>query len=150
MHGEGPALLEPFARDLRLSVEREMGEELHVGPFRQRRSARAVVRLGQLEASLRLIGLERQPAPVILNWVSLADEPLKVIRLPSDRFDPSRLLPDAPSAIDALRNLLETILEASGATPLPDADGARGRPFAPFASLALYHDQVLMVGRTES
>ncbi|MCZ6784096.1 MAG: rhomboid family intramembrane serine protease [Proteobacteria bacterium] len=95
------------------------------------------------------------PKPVlivdlILNWVSLADEPLKVIRLPSDRFDPSRLLPDAPSSIDALRNLLETILEASGATPLPDADGARGRPFAPFASLALYHDQVLMVGRTES
>jgi len=95
-------------------------------------------------------GLSARPVllvDLVLNWMVLDGEPLKVIRLRSDRFDPVRLVPDAqPGArLDALKKLLARLLRASGATPLPDGEAARGEPFASHADLDAYHREVLMV-----
>jgi len=93
-------------------------------------------------------GLAERPVllvDLVLNWMSLADEPLKVIRLRSDRFDPRRVVPDAGSAVEALRSLLAHLLDASDATPLPDPDAARGRPFASYPELERYQREVLRV-----
>jgi membrane associated rhomboid family serine protease len=90
------------------------------------------------------------PKPVILldlilNWMSLSDEPLRIIRLRGDRFDPRRLAPDHAAPVDALRAIVEKLLRASKATPLPDLQSAKGLPFAGFDDLETYHRDVLMV-----
>jgi membrane associated rhomboid family serine protease len=80
---------------------------------------------------------------VILNWVSLPGEPLKVIRFRSDEFNPRALAPDAHSVIVALRAVLAEILRRSGAVPLPDADAASGKRFATCSDLTAYQRSVL-------
>jgi membrane associated rhomboid family serine protease len=90
------------------------------------------------------------PKPVILvdlilNWMSLADEPLRIIRLRGDRFDPRALVPDQSSPVDALRAIIARLLKESNATPLPDLQSAKGLPFAGCDDLATYHRDVLMV-----
>ncbi len=90
------------------------------------------------------------PKPVIildliLNWMSLADEPLRIIRLRGDRFDPRRLAPDHAAPVDALRAIVERLLRESKATALPDLQSAKGLPFAGFDDLESYHRDVLMV-----
>jgi hypothetical protein len=82
---------------------------------------------------------------VILNWRAGADEPLRLIRMRSDRFDPCQLVAEAPSPLDAVRQIVGTLLERSDALPLPDAKSARGLPFASFVSLASYQRSVLSV-----
>jgi hypothetical protein len=67
---------------------------------------------------------------------------LRVVRLESTRFDP-RTVVGGEDAMEAFRVLLEQILEASEAVPLPDPDGARGRPFRSFPSLDAYQQKVL-------
>jgi hypothetical protein len=92
-------------------------------------------------------GLGAKPVIVIdlvLNWMSLTDEPLRVIRLRSDRFDPRRLMPEAQQPLDALRAFAQRLLEASDATPLPDQQSVLGMPFAAFRSMESYHRDVLM------
>ncbi len=92
-------------------------------------------------------GLQAKPVVVvdlILNWLALGGEPLEVLRLRSDRFDPRRLA-EAASPVDALRALLGLILSGSHATELPDRDAALGDPFRFFASLADYEREVLNV-----
>ncbi|MFI5216577.1 MAG: rhomboid family intramembrane serine protease [Candidatus Limnocylindria bacterium] len=90
------------------------------------------------------------PKPVILvdlilNWMSMSDEPLRIIRLRGDRFDPRRLEPDHTAPVDALRAIIARLLRESNATPLPDLQAAQGLPFAGFDDLASYHRDVLMV-----
>jgi hypothetical protein len=90
------------------------------------------------------------PKPVImvdliLNWMSLADEPLRIIRLRGDRFDPRRLAPEHAAPVDALRAVIARLLRESNATPLPDLASAKGLPFAGFDGLESYHRDVLMV-----
>ena len=90
------------------------------------------------------------PKPVILvdlilNWMSLADEPLRIIRLRGDRFDPRKLAPEQTVPVDALRAVIAKLLKESNATPLPDLQSAKGLPFAGFDDLASYHRDVLMV-----
>jgi hypothetical protein len=82
---------------------------------------------------------------LILNWMSLADEPLRIIRMRGDRFDPRRLAPEHAAPVDALRAIIERLLRESNATPLPDLQSARGLPFAGFDDLTSYHRGVLMV-----
>jgi hypothetical protein len=89
------------------------------------------------------------PKPVILvdlilNWMSLADEPLRIIRLRGDRFDPRSLAPEHAAPVDALRASSRGC-STSHATPLPDLQSARGLPFAGFDDLASYHRDILMV-----
>jgi hypothetical protein len=91
-------------------------------------------------------GLSDKPVilvDLVLNWMDVPDEPLKVIRLRSDGFDPRRLC-ESGSALEALRGALERILTSSGATSLPSAEAARGRPFQSFPDLAGYQRTVLM------
>ena len=90
------------------------------------------------------------PKPVILvdlvtNWVSLRDEPLEVVRLRGDRFDPRRLAPHHDSPLEALREFLHQLQENTSATPLPDLDAVKGRPFAVLDDLSTYQRDVLMV-----
>lgn len=82
---------------------------------------------------------------LVLNWMSLTAEPLKVIRLRADRFDPRRLVEGSSVPLDALRAFVARLLRAADATPLPDLQSASGMPFAAFPDLASYHRDVLMV-----
>jgi len=90
------------------------------------------------------------PKPVILvdlvlNWMTPKSEMLRVIRLRGDQFDPRRVLAGQGSAADSLRVFVKTVLERSNAIPLPDREGALGRPFASFDELAIYQRAVLLV-----
>jgi len=93
-------------------------------------------------------GLSKKAVVVVdavLNWRSPPDEPLKTIRFRSDEFSPRALAPAADSAVEALRAVLAEILSRSGATPLPDAEAASGRPFATYPSLDAYQRAALKV-----
>jgi membrane associated rhomboid family serine protease len=87
---------------------------------------------------------------LILNWVSLTGEPLRLIRLRTDRYDPRPLVRDATDPLQALRVLVSKLLEDTGAIPLPDLQSVRGAPFAAFDSLNEYQTHVLMVGDGKS
>jgi membrane associated rhomboid family serine protease len=92
-------------------------------------------------------GLSEKPVLIIdlvLNWMSVGDEPLKVIRLYSNRFNPKRLSPDAASPLAALQAFAAELMQRSGATPLPGADAVSGNPFASYPSLDAYQREVLM------
>lgn len=98
-------------------------------------------------------GLGDKPVIVVdlvLNWMTPANETLRVIRLRGDRFDPRRLVEGASSPVEALRGALRTIVERSGTTPLPDPDSACGSPFATFADLTQYQRTVLLVEAPET
>jgi membrane associated rhomboid family serine protease len=82
---------------------------------------------------------------LVLNWISLTAEPLKAIRLRGDRFDPRRLATDCEEPLDALRAIIQRLLEKSDAIPLPDLQSVCGMPFAAFPSLGAYQRDVLMV-----
>jgi membrane associated rhomboid family serine protease len=95
-------------------------------------------------------GISAKPVIVVdllLNW-SAQDEPLRVIRLRGDRFDPCKLCAEPARPVDALRDIVDRLLAASEARPLPDLRSARGRPFAGFASLEDYERDVLTLGAT--
>jgi len=83
---------------------------------------------------------------LILNWVSLSRDPLRLIRMRTDRFDPRQLVPSASDPLQALRAILNRLLEQSDAIPLPDLQSVQGTPFAAFETLAEYQAHVLMVG----
>jgi hypothetical protein len=90
------------------------------------------------------------PKPVLVidlaaNWLSLDDETLRIVRLRSDRFDPTALFPEAGGSLAAMRMLLEAMLGRSAAVPLPAREAALGRPFAHFDDLASYERAVLEV-----
>lgn len=70
---------------------------------------------------------------------------LRCVRLRSSRFDP-RAVVGGEVAMEALRTMIDRLLEGSEAVPLPDPEGARGRPFASFDSIAAYERQVLGIG----
>lgn len=96
-------------------------------------------------------GISNRPVIVVdlvMNWKSArSSEPLKVIRLRADKFDPRRLIDQrgSPSPLDAMRLFIEQLLEKTDATPLPDLQAARGLPFASFSDLESYHRHVLSV-----
>ena len=82
---------------------------------------------------------------LVLNWISLTAETLNVIRLRGDRFDPRRVATACEEPLDALRAIIQRILDESEAIPLPDLQSACGMPFAAFPNLTDYHRDVLMV-----
>ncbi len=91
-------------------------------------------------------GLAEKPVlvvDVVLNWLAVANEPLKLVRLRSDGFDPRSIVPDEGSALESLRAMLDQLLSGSGATPLPDRSGALGDPFATFENIESYNRSVL-------
>jgi hypothetical protein len=92
-----------------------------------------------------------RPKPVVIvdlvgNWMAPADEPLKVIRLRSDRFDPRKLVPGESAGFQALKIWIGKLVAQSGAVPLPDATAVAGEPFPTFESLEAYEREVLGAG----
>jgi membrane associated rhomboid family serine protease len=82
---------------------------------------------------------------LVLNWMSETPEPLRVIRMRGDQFDPRRFSPGHDSPLDAMRSFTAQLLERSNATALPDTRSVQGTPFASFADLASYHRTVFSV-----
>ena len=72
-------------------------------------------------------------------------EPIRVIRMRGDRFDPRRFSPGHDSPLDAMRVFTVRLLERSNATALPDTRSVQGTPFASFTDLASYHRTVFSV-----
>jgi membrane associated rhomboid family serine protease len=96
-------------------------------------------------AAAAVEGLGEKPVVVIdlvINWLSAA-EPLKVIRLRSDQFDPTQLVPGPANQLEALRKFLSDLIRVSNATPLPNFNAATGAPFQVFSGLADYQRDVL-------
>jgi len=93
-------------------------------------------------------GLASKPVLIvdlIVNWNDTESGPLQLLRLRSDGFDARSLVPGVTRSVDAFRALLEQLLARTRAVPLPDLDGARGRPFRHYADLASYQREVLQV-----
>ena len=82
---------------------------------------------------------------LVLNWMSESSEPLRVIRMRGDWFDPRQFSPGHDSPLDAMRNFTTLLLEQSNATALPDIRSVQGAPFASFSNLASYQRTVLSV-----
>jgi len=92
-------------------------------------------------------GLSDKPVLIVdlvLDWKASAGDRLRVIRMRADRFDPRRVVPGVESPLEALRQMIATVLGRSKGVPLPDPDAARGMPFASFPELALYQRLVLL------
>jgi len=100
-------------------------------------------------------GMAEKPVVVVdlvVNW-GMAQGPMKLIRLRSDRYDPRVLVqgiarasasnPAELSALEALRIFLREVLAQSNAQPLPNAAAASGEAMVAFDSLAEYHREVL-------
>ncbi len=95
-------------------------------------------------------GLGPRPVLVIdfvLNWRGDASEPLKSIRLRSDRFDPLTFSPDAAHPLEALTRWIGTLEARTNAACLPSRDVLAGT-FARFADLASYEREVLLAEST--
>jgi membrane associated rhomboid family serine protease len=94
-----------------------------------------------------ITGLSDKPVLIVdlvLDWKASAGDRLRVIRMRADRFDPRRVVPGVDSPLEALRQMVATVLGRSKGVPLPDPDAARGMPFASFPELALYQRLVLL------
>ena len=91
-------------------------------------------------------GLGLRPVLVldlVLNCSGDRSEPLKSIRLRSDRFDPLAFSPGGPNPLEALTSWIAALESATGATCLPTRDVLAGR-FGRFPDLAAYERDVLM------
>ena len=91
-------------------------------------------------------GLGPRPVLVIdfvLNWRGGASEPIKSIRVRSDRFDPLAFVSAAANPLEALTRWVASIEAESDAALLPTRDILDGR-FARFADLSAYVRDVLM------
>jgi len=82
---------------------------------------------------------------LVLNWSGETSEPLKVIRLRGDQFDPRQFATETLSALDAMRFLTTELLARTDAVALPDARSVKGSPFASFADLTEYQRTVLSI-----
>ena len=92
-------------------------------------------------------GLDAKPVLVVdlvAGWRKPPSEPLRIVRLRGDRFDPRKLFDSAGSPVDALRELVDRPLGETGAEPLPDLRAARGRPFAGVRDLTAFEEDVLV------
>jgi hypothetical protein len=95
-------------------------------------------------------GLSRRAVVLIdlaLDWTADGEKPLTVLRLRSDRYDPRALIGSAGSPLQAIGQLVSTLLTRTRALPLPDPGSARGEPFKIFRDLAGYEEQVLRAER---
>jgi len=74
---------------------------------------------------------------------------LRVVRLKSSAFDPRKLAGDFEDPAAALRAVLDDLLRATEAVPLPDPQAAVGRPFAVFSSIEAYEREVLSAAQAD-
>lgn len=94
-------------------------------------------------------GIATRPILVVdlaLNWTDAAGEPLKVIRLRSDQFDPRRFEPGEVNPLEALTAWVRRLQIRTEATCLPSRDILEG-VFARYDSVEAYENEVLMAMR---
>jgi hypothetical protein len=120
-----------------LMIEIEGGDKRKI-PF-ERVDAVSVVAVNGLGEKFVIV------VDLVLNWMSKPSEPLKVIRLRGDQFDPCQFATGQDSPLDAMRSFTTRLLNRSNATALPDARSVQGMPFASFADLSSYHRTVLAI-----
>jgi len=171
----GPTPAEPTARDS-VGVEGAASEPIEVVPMVAREGAPRTLRVmeavpvgldgdtlavevrGQRRrlslADVQAIGVggirppEASPflvVDLVLDSILSEGSSVRVVRLLSNRFDP-RPLTGQEQPLAAFRALLEHLVRASEAIPLPDPEGAVGRPFRSFGSLDAYERDVLGAG----
>jgi hypothetical protein len=102
----------------------------------------------QAMAVAAVSGLSVRPVLVmdlVLNWDADPAEPFKVIRIRGNNFDPLLLSPEAPSPLQALKDMIATLSQRSGAKALPSEAAVSGDPFLRFDDIAQYEQAVLGV-----
>ena len=149
---EPPASAEPATQfpGVRIAhaVPQSLGEEELVvyvsgkGPSRLAYGRITAVSL----AAVRGLG----PKPVVLVDLLLSGpqpgpEPLVLVRLRSDQFDPRKLIASSAGPLEALLALVEALLKRTRGAALPDDAAGRGRPLRMFDSLDAYSSEVLRV-----
>ena len=67
---------------------------------------------------------------LILNWGAAPGQPLHILRIRSDRFDPRSLVPCDEPGVPALRAFVVALVEQSSPVCLPDEAAVRGEPFS--------------------
>ena len=67
--------------------------------------------------------------------------------LRSDRYDPRALVDHPGSPLQAISQLVSTLVSRTRALALPDSGSAQGEPFRIFRDLASYEAQVLRAER---
>ena len=134
----------------RLEVAAGVPLAIEPGGLRVRLEDRSERRVGWREIDAIAVGavdgLGAKPVLVVdlvAGWRRPASEPLRIVRLLGDCFDPRKLVDGQGAPVDALRELVDRLLGETGAEPLPDLRAARGRPFAGFRDLAAFERDVL-------
>jgi membrane associated rhomboid family serine protease len=143
--GEAPAACFPGVR-VAHAVPLSLGEEelmIYISGKGQSRLAYGRITAVSL-AAVRGLG----PKPVVLLDLLLAGpqpgpEPLPLVRLRSDQYDPRKLVASSASPLEALLALAEELLKRTRGVPLPDEAAGRGRPLRMFDSLDAYSAEVL-------
>jgi hypothetical protein len=79
---------------------------------------------------------------LLMNWNTADDVALRAVRLRSDGFDPCAVVAGEERPAAAFRAFLATLVERTGATPLPDADLRPQR----YDDIAAYQRELLGVG----
>jgi hypothetical protein len=131
-------------RDLLAAVPVAFGEEALELRLPGGRESRVGWREIQALAVADVGGLAPRPVTVIdcvLNWRRREREPLRVVRLRLDAFEPKCLVDDTGE--DPLETFLAELLERSQAVPLPDPESALGLRRSHFESLGSYEREVL-------
>jgi hypothetical protein len=82
---------------------------------------------------------------LLLSGPQPGPEPLALVRLRSDQFDPRKLIASSAGPMEALLALVEALLKRTQAVALPDDTSGRGRPLRMFDSLDAYSAEVLRV-----
>jgi hypothetical protein len=142
---EAPAACFPGVR-VASAVPLSLGEEeilIYVSGKGQSRLAYGRITAVSL-AAVRGLG----PKPVVLLDLLLSGpqpgpEPLTLVRLRSDQYDPRKLVASSASPLEALLGLVEELLKRTRGVPLPDEAAGRGRPLRMFDSLDAYSAEVL-------
>ena len=142
-----PAACFPSAR-IAHAVPLSLGEEelvVYVSGKGQSRLAYGRITAVSL-AAVRGLG----PKPVVLIDLLLSGpqpgpEPLALVRLRSDQFDPRKLVASSAGPMEALLALVEALLKRTQAVALPDDASGRGRPLRMFDSLDAYSAEVLRI-----
>jgi hypothetical protein len=85
---------------------------------------------------------------LVLNGADSIDEPMKLIRFRSDRFDPKPFEPGAASPLDAIVAWVGRLQQRSNAICLPSQEILEGR-FPRFRALEDYEREVLAASRED-
>ena len=131
-------------RDLLPAVPIQFGQDALELRLPGGRESRVGWREIQALAVAEVAGMAPEPVTLIdcvLNWRRRDDEPLRVVRMRLDAFEPKCLVEDAGE--DALETFLAELLERTHAVPLPDPESALGLRRACFESLEAYEREVL-------